>query len=250
MRIYGLQKTTLLDYPGHVAATLFTGGCNFRCPFCHNGDLVLNPGGQAEIPMDEIMAFLKKRQGILDGVCITGGEPTLQPELEEFIREVRELGYLIKLDTNGYRPQVLERLLEKDLLDYVAMDIKASKANYARTVGFDRDLPTGDTGFSITPIEESVEILKGSNIDYEFRTTVVKGIHCIEEFEEIGKWLSGCKACYLQAFQENENVLAARLTVSETDGCTKFSCFSRTDMEQMAGLVEKYVEKVSIRGIE
>lgn len=279
MRIHGLQKTTLLDYPGHVAATLFTGGCNFHCPFCHNGDLVLNPGGQPEIPMEEIMAFLKKRQGILDGVCITGGEPTLQPDLEEFIGKVRELGYLIKLDTNGYRPQVLERLLEKDLLDYVAMDIKASKANYASTVGMDRvgneddkkaksvQVGVGGSGidksvqvtgadkgmnfgFSIAPIEKSVALLKESNIDYEFRTTVVKGIHSIEEFEEIGKWLAGCKAYYLQAFQENENVLAARLAESEGDGCTKFSCFSRTDMEQMAGLVGKYVEKVCIRGIE
>lgn len=266
VRIHGLQKTTLLDYPGHVAATLFTGGCNFRCPFCHNGDLVLNPGGQPEIPMEEIMAFLKKRQGILDGVCITGGEPTLQSDLEEFISEVRELGYLIKLDTNGYRPQVLEQMLEKDLLDYVAMDIKASKAKYARAVGMDRvgnedgkkaqymQVTCADngmnSGFSIAPIEKSVELLKESNIDYEFRTTVVKGIHCIEEFEEIGKWLSGCKAYYLQAFQENENVLAGRLAESEGDGCTKFSCYSRTDMEQMAVLAGKYIDKVSIRGIE
>lgn len=244
MKIHGLQKTTLLDYPGHVAATLFTGGCNFRCPFCHNGDLVLNPGGQPEIPMDEIRAFLKKRQGILDGVCITGGEPTLQSDLEDFIREVREMGYLIKLDTNGYRPQVLERLLEENLLDYVAMDIKASKANYARAVGLDKE-----RGFSIAPIEKSVELLMESDIDYEFRTTVVKGIHCVEEFEEIGKWLSGCKAYYLQAFQENENVLDARLRDGAIGDSVKLACFSHADMEQMTVLAGKYVEKVCVRGI-
>lgn len=255
MKIQGLQKTTLLDYPGHVAATLFTGGCNFRCPFCHNGDLVLNPGGQPEIPMEEIMAFLKKRQGVLDGVCITGGEPTLQPDLEEFIREVRGLGYLVKLDTNGYRPEVLERFLEEGLVDYVAMDIKACKEKYARAVGLDNPTFWDESvtrvrtaGFSIEPIERSVELLKGSSIDYEFRTTVVRGIHTMEEFEEIGKWLSGCKAYYLQGFQENENLLATRLGGSV--GNIRFAEFSRAEMEQMAALAGKYVERVVIRGVE
>lgn len=244
MVIHGLQKTTLLDYPGHVAATLFTGGCNFRCPFCHNGELVLNPGGTPQIPMEEIMAFLQKRQGILDGVCITGGEPTLQPDLEDFIRGVRGLGYLVKLDTNGYRPEVLERLLEEGLLDYVAMDVKASKDNYARAVGL-------ESNFSIEPIERSVEILKNSSIDYEFRTTVVKGLHAVEEFDEIGRWLSGCRAYYLQGFQENENVLAVKLGKPESvaEG-NRFESFSRGDMEQMAALAGKYIEKVIIRGVE
>lgn len=244
MRIHGLQKTTLLDYPSHVAATLFTGGCNFRCPFCHNGNLVLNPESQPRIFLEEIMAFLKKRQGVLDGVCITGGEPTLQPDLEDFIREVRELGYLIKLDTNGYRPKVLEELLDQGLLDYVAMDIKASKANYARAVGL-------ESNFSIEPIEKSVELLKDSSIDYEFRTTVVKGLHAVEEFEEIGRWLSGCKVYYLQGFQENENVLSTRL--GKPDSATQGNCyesFLRGDMEQMAALAKKYVKKVILRGVE
>ncbi len=262
MRFHGLQKTTLLDYPGHVAATLFTGGCNFSCPFCHNADLVLNPGAQPEIPMEEIRAFLRKRQGILDGVCITGGEPTLQPDLKEFVREVRELGYLVKLDTNGYRPEVLERLLDEDLLDYVAMDIKASKENYTRAVGFDSD--TGVSSIAIEPIERSVELLKGSRIEYEFRTTVVKGIHTVEEFEAIGQWLAGCKAYYLQGFQANGNVLAARLQEAGlaskageetfdgvgTANLLYFESFSREEMEQMASLAEKYVEKVLIRGVE
>jgi len=177
------------------------------------------------------------------------------------------LGYRIKLDTNGYRPEVLARLLEEKLLDYVAMDIKASKVNYARAVGLDMNLLTGaDNGgvdkltqvgnmgagerFSIESIEKSVEFLKGSSIDYEFRTTVVNGIHTVEEFEEIGKWLAGCNAYYLQVFQENENVLAARLRRSESAGNITFSAFSRTDMEQMADLAGKYVDKVCIRGID
>lgn len=248
MRFCGLQKTTLLDYPGHVAATLFTGGCNFRCPFCHNGDLVLNPGVQPEIPMEEIRAFLRKRQGVLDGVCITGGEPTLQPDLEGFVREVRELGYLVKLDTNGYRPEVLERLLDEDLLDYVAMDIKASKENYAKAVGLDSDMDVSK--FAIEPIERSVELLKGSRIEYEFRTTVVKGIHTMEEFEAMGQWLAGSKAYYLQGFHENENVLASRLQRDENADGIGFESFSRKEMEQMASLAGKYVEKVLIRGVD
>lgn len=247
MRIHGLQKTTLLDYPGHVAATFFTGGCNFRCPFCHNADLVLNSGAQQEIPMEEIRAFLKKRQGILDGVCITGGEPTLQTDLEEFIREVRGMGYLVKLDTNGYRPKVLEKLLEKGLLDYVAMDIKASKDNYARAVGLDR---CAQSAFALEPIERSIELLKDSEIDYEFRTTVVKGLHMPQEFEKIGRWLAGCKAYYLQGYQENENVLALKGVNEEAGRESCFGSFSRGEMEEMAALAGKYIEKVLIRGVQ
>lgn len=141
MYFCGVNKTTLLDYPGHVAATLFTGGCNMRCPFCQNSSLVLHPQALPEIPEAEVLAFLQKRQGILEGICITGGEPTLQPGLEDFICLVREMGYLVKLDTNGYRPQVLKHLLEENLLDYVAMDIKASKENYGVACG----LPEGGT---------------------------------------------------------------------------------------------------------
>ena len=259
MKIIGLQKTTLLDYPGHVAATFFTGGCNFRCPFCHNADLVLNPGEQPTIPMDEVMAFLRKRQGILDGVCITGGEPSLQPDLEEFICMVRELGYLVKLDTNGYRPKVLERFLDKGLLDYVAMDIKASKENYARAAGFHSC--RGVNPFAIESIERSVEILKSSGVDYEFRTTVVKGIHTVEEFAEIGKWLAGSRAYFLQAFRENENMVAARLkeaagecagteTGTARQEWEEYGSFSRAEMERMAVLAGKYIDIVKIRGVD
>lgn len=244
MKIHGIQKTTLLDYPGHVAATLFTGGCNFRCPFCHNADLVLMPNAYPVMSSVEVEQFLKKRQGLLDGICITGGEPTLQPDLEAFIRNVKEMGYLIKLDTNGCRPEVLQNLLEEGLLDYVAMDIKASKDNYVKAIGLTGDNCRGD--FLVEQIEKSVELLMGSGISYEFRTTVVKGIHGIEEFEAIGEWIAGSKAYYLQEFTENNNLLADRLGREEG----KFSGFSKEEMEQIRLLVKKYVDNVFIRGMD
>lgn len=232
MQIHGFNKTTLLDYPEHIAATVFTGCCNFRCPFCHNGGLVLDPAGQERIAEEEVLSYLKKRQGILEGVCITGGEPTLQPDLKEFMMKIKEMGYLVKLDTNGYRPAILWELLSAGLLDYVAMDIKASKENYANAAGV-RNL-------DISKIEESVAILKSAGIPYEFRTTVVKGIHSVEEFEVIGKWLSGCRAYYLQAFQENENILHNM----------SFGAFPKENMESMADTARKYIDKVALRGVE
>ena len=231
MEIHGLNKTTLLDYPEHVAATVFTGGCNFRCPFCHNSELVLAPGGQPAFSEEEVLAFLKKRRGLLEGVCITGGEPTLQPDLEEFIGKVKELGYLVKLDTNGYRPEVLERLLKAGMLDYVAMDVKASPENYSKVAGLQ--------GMDVERVGRSVKLLKESGIDYEFRTTVVKGLHSIEEFEKIGRWISGAKAYYLQAYRENENVL-----------CPGYEAFSKEEMEAMAAFAHRYIDRVMLRGIE
>lgn len=240
MKIYGFQKITLLDYPEHVAATIFTGGCNFRCPFCHNGELVLGIGNRetAEgrrcdeaISEEEVLAYLEKRRGVLQGVCITGGEPTLVSDLEEFIRKIRDMGYLVKLDTNGYRPEILWSLLEKGLLDYIAMDIKASRENYGRAAGM--------KNLDLARIEESIAILKSGGIPYEFRTTVVKGIHEAEEFEAIGKWLAGSRAYFLQAFRESENMLG--------EG---FSCFSRSEMKEMAAKAAKYIDKVSLRGVE
>ncbi len=229
MQIHGLNKTTLLDYPEHVAATVFTGGCNFRCPFCHNSGLVLNPGSLNQIPEAEVLAYLHKRKGILEGVCITGGEPTLQPDLAEFIGKIKSMGYLVKLDTNGYRPKVLRDLLNCELLDYIAMDIKACRENYA--------VAAGVPGLDVAIIAESIEIIKNSGIPYEFRTTVVQGIHNVEEFEEIGKWLMGSRAYYLQAFRESENMIA-------------YNSFSKSEMERMASLARKYIEKVKLRGID
>ena len=231
MQIYGFNKTTLLDYPEHVAATVFTGGCNFRCPFCHNGGLVLSPNPEERIEEDEVLSYLKKRQGILEGVCITGGEPTLQPDLREFICKVKDMGYLVKLDTNGYRSQELWNLMQEELLDYVAMDIKASKENYAVAAGVE--------GLDISRIEESVGILKGGKVPYEFRTTVVKGIHSIEEFEEIGQFLAGSRAYYLQQYRENDNVIVQG-----------YDAFSKAEMESMALLARKYIDKVVLRGVE
>lgn len=230
MHFCGMNKTTLLDYPGHVAATLFTGGCNMRCPFCQNGGLVLEPEAQPRITEEEVLAFLRKRQGILEGVCITGGEPTLQPGLENFIRCVKELGYLVKLDTNGYRPQVLEHLLKQGLLDYVAMDIKASRKHYGNACG----LPEVE----LSLIERSVELLKTSKVPGEFRTTVVKGIHTPEEFTAIGQWLQGDKAYFLQSYRDSDQVI-----------CPGFSGFDRQQLEEMRRRAAEYVPLTELRGV-
>ena len=231
MQIHGFQKTTLLDYPGHVAATIFTGGCNFRCPFCHNGMLVLHPEEQPVIPESEVLAYLEKRRGVLEGVCITGGEPVLHKDLAEFIGRLKDMGYLVKLDTNGSRPQVLGQLLKTGLLDYVAMDIKASWGNYTRAAGV-KDL-------DLAPLKESVRLLKDCGISYEFRTTVVRGIHTPEEFEEIGRMLEGSPAYYLQGFRESENMIG--------EG---YEAFASEEMEEMAGRARKYIDKVELRGVE
>lgn len=229
MQLLGLNKTTLLDYPEHVAATVFTGGCNFRCPFCHNMDLVLG-GIEAGLTEEEFFSLLEKRRGILDGVCITGGEPTLQKDLPDFIRRIRDMEYLVKLDTNGYCPEVLEALLRDNQLDYVAMDIKSSPANYP--------VVTGKKDLDISKVQKSVELLKASVIPYEFRTTVVKGLHQVEEFEEIGGWLQGARAYFLQAYRDSEKVPVKSLT-----------SFSEAEMEEMRQLAERYIERVELRGI-
>lgn len=231
MQIHGLNKTTLLDYPEHVAATIFTGGCNFRCPFCHNGDLVLHPNDFPVISEEEIFAFLRKRKGVLSGVCITGGEPTLQPDLLPFIKKIKELGYLVKLDTNGYRPDVLRQLLAEGMLDHVAMDIKNCKEKYA--------IATGVSEIDIAKIEESVELIKQSGIAYEFRTTVVKELHSEEDFAAIGEWLLGAEAYYLQSYRDNENVIQRG-----------FSAYSREELERFAALLAPFVKKVELRGVE
>ncbi len=231
MHFYGMNKTTLLDYPGHVAATLFTGCCNMRCPFCQNSVLVLDPASQPEIPGEEVLAFLEKRRGILEGVCITGGEPTLQPWLEEFLRQVRELGYLVKLDTNGYRPTVLAHLLQEKLLDYVAMDIKASRERYGAACG----LP----GMDLMPIEESISLLKESGIPYEYRTTAVRGIHTPAEFSVIGQWLQGCSAYFLQNFRDSGEILQPG-----------FAGFERSQLEEMLKQVRNYIPQAQLRGVD
>ena len=231
MEIYGFQKTTLLDFPGHVAATVFVGGCNFRCPFCHNALLVLASGNQPRVVEEEILTYLEKRRGILEGVCITGGEPTLQKDLIPFVKKLKVMDYLVKLDTNGYRPQVLEELLAEGLLDYVAMDVKASPERY--------EIAADISGLELEKILESIRLLKNSDIPYEFRTTAVKGLHRIEEFEEIGRLLSGCRAYYLQGFRESDNMIG--------EG---YEAFSEQEMKIIANIAGKYIDKVELRGVE
>ena len=231
MNICGYQKTTLLDYPGHVAATIFTGGCNFRCPFCHNSDLVVNSTMSPCISQEEIFAFLKKRKNVLSGICITGGEPTLQTNLSEFIKKVRSLGYKIKLDTNGYRPDVISSLLEDNLLDYIAMDIKAELSNYAKVSG----IPNLDT----SKIKESISIIENSGIDYEFRTTVVKELHSQEDFLEISEMLSSSSPYFIQSFKDSGNILTPGLS----------SCDTET-LNQYLAIVKNKLPFSSLRGIE
>ena len=229
MDIQGLQKMTLLDYPGKVACTVFLGGCDFRCPFCHNGELVLSPA-PAEMDQEELLAFLKKRQGLLDGVCITGGEPLLRPDLKGLLEAIHALGYPVKLDTNGSHPRALVDLVERKLVDYVAMDVKNAPARDAETVGI--------PGFNPAPVEESIRLLRKSTVDYEFRTTVVRQFHDSASFRAIGPWISGARRYFLQAFIDRDTVLRPGL-----------SAWSREEMEGFAALVRPWVPAVELRGI-
>ena len=231
MDIHGLQKTTLLDFPGHVACTLFTGGCNFRCPYCHNGNLALHPAQTPVLSEKELFAFLKKRQGILEGVCISGGEPTLADDLEDFIRRLRDMGFPVKLDTNGYRPEVLIRLCEHGLLDYVAMDIKHSRRQYHTIAGI--------ADFDLSRICASVDFLLHSDIPYEFRTTITRELHKKEDIPAIGAWLKGASAYYLQAYQESEQVISP-----------VFSSYTYKELQEFQRLLENDIAYVGIRGID
>ncbi len=229
--IHGFNKTTLLDYPGHLAATIFLGGCNFRCPFCHNASLVLSPETQPIITEDEIFTTLEKRVGILEGVCITGGEPTLYPGLVDLIKKIKDLGLLVKLDTNGFNPSLLSDLLESNLINYVAMDIKNSKEKYSLTTGF--------KNIDISKISKSISILLGCDIDYEFRTTVVKEFHQASDFVSIGKWIKGAKAYYLQGFKDSEDIITPGLT-----------SYNASELKSFTEILSPYVKQVNIRGID
>lgn len=198
MKIAGLNKTTLLDYPEKVAATVFTVGCNFCCPFCHNRDLVIG-SGTALLSEESVLAFLEKRRRVLGGVCVTGGEPTIQPDLRQFVRAIKAMGYDVKLDTNGYRPEVISQLLGERLIDYIAMDIKNSKAKYGVTAAQPK--------LVFEPIAESIKLIKESGINYEFRTTVVKELHTRADIMEIGAGLGPGSKWFLQNYEENANVI-------------------------------------------
>ena len=228
MKIQGLQKMTLLDFPGRVACTVFLGGCDFRCPFCHNGEL-LDGSAPALLDDQELLRFLKGRKGLLDGVAVTGGEPLLRRDLNELLRSIRELGFAVKVDTNGNHPEALEGLLREGLVDYVAMDIKNSPERYALTVGL-REL-------DLAPIRRSVGLLMAGDVPYEFRTTVVDELHRPEDFEAMGRWIAGAKAYFLQPFTDRESVPYAGLHAP-----------TRENLEKYASIARVYVPYTSIRG--
>lgn len=199
MIISGLQKLTLLDYPGETACLIFTQGCNFRCPFCHNKDLLGQPYNGQQITEQEVFDYLKKRKGLIDGVCISGGEPLLQPDIESFITKIKQLGLKVKLDTNGSNPKKLKELIEKKLIDYIAMDIKNDFLNYEKTSGIER--------INVENIKASIQLIEQSNIDYEFRTTVVKQLHTYCQLEKICAYLGPKPKYYIQNYRDCNSVL-------------------------------------------
>lgn len=225
----GLQKMTLLDFPGKVAATLFIGGCNFRCPFCHNAGLVIRDERE-EFDDSEVLSYLSKRKGLIDGVCITGGEPLLCPELKDFIIKVKAMGLAVKLDTNGSFPEKLKDLVENGLLDYVAMDIKSSVENYSKAVGIEN--------FNTEKIEQSIDFLLENKVDYEFRTTVVKELHTPEDIKALAKRIKGAKRYFLQNFVNSGDLIGKNL-----------SAHSKETLEEMQKEAQKYIPETSLRGI-
>lgn len=236
MIISGLQKMTLLDFPGKVACTVFTQGCNFRCPFCHNSGLL---GGDApeQIPTEELLAFLKKRAGLLDGVCVTGGEPTLQKDLPEFLAQIKAMGYSVKLDTNGSHPDMLRKIAESGSVDYVAMDIKNCKARYGDTVG----MPQMD----LSRVEESMAYLLSGAVDYEFRTTVMAELHDPDSFAEIGTWLRTldpvrkARRYFIQPYVERDSVLVHGWSTPDGE-----------NLHRMAEKIAPFVQEVHIRNLD
>jgi len=230
MKIHGLQKMTLLDFPGRVACTVFLGGCDMRCPFCHNAELI-DGTAPAVMEEEELLAFLKKRKGLLDGVAFTGGEPLLRENLGGLFQRIREMGYPIKLDTNGTHPDRLRRLTEAGLVQYVAMDIKNAPERYAETVGLDH--------FDLSPVRESAALLMAGQTEYEFRTTTVAEFHDEESFRKIGEWIRGAKRYYLQKFTDRDSVPFAGLHAPE-DG----------QMHAYLEIVKPFVGLAELRGVD
>ncbi|MBR0040533.1 MAG: anaerobic ribonucleoside-triphosphate reductase activating protein [Oscillospiraceae bacterium] len=231
MQIAGLQKLTLLDYPGRVACTVFTPGCNFRCPFCHNAPLVLPERLGCDTTEEEVLAFLKKRVGILDGVAITGGEPLLHKDIGAFLEKVRALGFKIKLDTNGSFPDRLIGLVRGGLVDRVAMDVKNAPALYGKTVGVEN--------FDLAPVERSKDFLLSGAVEYEFRTTVVRGLHTAESLIEAARWIEGAREYYLQQFKDSGDVIALE----------GLGAFDEKEMHALADAVRPIVPAVEVRGV-
>jgi len=231
MKIHGLQKMTLLDFPGKVACTVFLGGCDLRCPFCHNAELI-DGTAPAVMEEEELLAFLKKRQGLLEGVAITGGEPLLRgQELTELLGKIRDLGYPVKLDTNGTHPDRLRALLDAGLVSYVAMDVKNSPEKYAVTCGM--------KAMDLSPVRESVSLLMEGRTDYEFRTTTIAELHDAESFRRIGEWIAGAKRYFLQKFTDRDTV--------PFEG---FHAPSDEEMKQYRDIVRATVPAAELRGVE
>ena len=246
MRFSGLNKTTLLDYPGRVACTVFLGGCNFRCPYCQNKDLVLHPSEYEIYSEEDVLSHLKKRAGVLSGICITGGEPTLRPQLGAFIEQCKALGYAVKLDTNGTNPELLKELYKKNLIDYVAMDIKTGPSDYLKVAGLQRGMQETDSLSLLTTldkIKESVRFLMfdtdPARLTYEFRTTVVRQLHDARSFEQIADWIAGARQYFLQSYEESEGVLQPG-----------FSAYSKEELLGFALQIRDRVPAVQIRGVE
>ena len=228
MKIAGFQKVTLLDFPGLVACTVFIGGCNFRCPFCHNADVVEEKTG-GEFSKEEIISYLKKRKGVLDGVCVTGGEPLLYPETLDFMREIKDLGFKIKLDTNGSVPSRLKEAVFSGLCDYAAMDIKNTLEKYSITAG---------GSVNTEKIKESVSFLLSDVVPYEFRTTVVKELHTKDDILKISEEISGASKWYLQQFVDSGNLIGSG-----------FSAYSPSELEDFAAAARKNIPETHVRGI-
>lgn len=229
MQIHGLQKMTLLDFPGKVACTVFFDGCNFRCPFCHNSEL-LGVGFPPLMDDAQLLSFLRKRQGVLDGVCITGGEPLMQKELPQLLEQIKALGYLVKLDTNGSFPELLQELIQKKLVDYVAMDIKNSPEKYAQTVGRER--------YDLSKVRQSAALLMSDVVDYEFRTTVVAQLHDEDSFQEIGQWIRGAKRYFLQCFVSRDSVLQPGMDAPTEE-----------QLQRYAEIARVFVPETAVRGV-
>lgn len=230
MKIYGLQKMTLLDYPGRVACTVFTGGCNLRCPFCHNASLVLTDAEETVLSEEECLSFFRKRQGVLDGICVTGGEPLLQTDIANFLYRLKDLGYDVKLDTNGSFPGRLKDLVEKGLVDYVAMDIKSAPSHYAKAVGMKH--------FDFSGIRESIDFLLSEPVDYEFRTTIVKGLHDEAILRGAATVIAGAKRYYLQKFVDSGDLIG-----------TNLAAFSDEEMRSFLKAVSPFVQFAALRGL-
>ncbi len=229
MEILGLEKMSIVDYDGKVAATIFTGSCNFRCPFCHNSPLVLDYQKIAPIPEKELTDFLEKRKNILDGVCITGGEPTLQKDLPKLCEKIKSLGYAVKLDTNGTNPKMVKELKENGLVDYFAMDIKNDRENYAPIIGL--------SSYDTKKVEETVSYFMSGGVDYEFRTTLINEFHKQENIIKIGEWLKGANKYFLQKFKSGDNTIAQGLTAVDDKTATDFK-----------NILSKVVPKTFLRG--